>query len=422
MENANGSCGSASGVGTFNAPTANLCANGSSPSVNVGGENWTWTCAGTGNGTSATCTAPTCSGATCLFVVDGGNHRVAVYNTMGGYVGQFGQNDLHSPTGVTVDAQDTVWVMDTSYPASAPSSGGSDHLMGYRFNSTTGNYALWNQIGTSGRLNGQLFAPFAVTTDSDNNIWVADSGNSRVEAYLGFGRTYTLGNGQTITYPSSSAGGVFEQIGGTASACGNSAGACACYNLPPYNTCPSNAGSGAGQMSWPSAIAIYPNGNLIVVDTFNNRVEVYGTVKSSPQSQFHDGAFLEQFGSNALGFTSGSNEASGVAVDSSGYIWVSDFNNNRLVQFNGGGTVLQETASTHLSNPEGIAFDPTNNVLWVVNFGSNIVTEFDLSGNFKATVGQSGAYGNNPAVDGLPTGVGGGYPGLLSPHGIAIGH
>ncbi len=53
----NGSCGPANGVPTTSAPSANLCSPGT-PSTPSGTGPWTWTCAGSNGGTTASCSAP----------------------------------------------------------------------------------------------------------------------------------------------------------------------------------------------------------------------------------------------------------------------------------------------------------------------------------------------------------------------------
>jgi hypothetical protein len=56
----NGACGSANGKPTQTAPRTGLCASGVA-SVVAGTGPWTWTCAGTGGGSSASCSAPVAS-------------------------------------------------------------------------------------------------------------------------------------------------------------------------------------------------------------------------------------------------------------------------------------------------------------------------------------------------------------------------
>jgi hypothetical protein len=53
----NGVCGSANGVAVSSAPTTNLCSAGTTSAVTGTGP-WTWTCAGSNDGTTASCSAP----------------------------------------------------------------------------------------------------------------------------------------------------------------------------------------------------------------------------------------------------------------------------------------------------------------------------------------------------------------------------
>jgi parallel beta-helix repeat protein len=55
---ANGACGSANAAAATSAPSANLCNSGTASAVTGSGP-WTWTCAGSGGGTTASCEAPT---------------------------------------------------------------------------------------------------------------------------------------------------------------------------------------------------------------------------------------------------------------------------------------------------------------------------------------------------------------------------
>jgi hypothetical protein len=56
----NGACGSANGVGTSAAPTTGLCSAGTASAVSGSGP-WTWSCAGSNGGTTASCSAPLAS-------------------------------------------------------------------------------------------------------------------------------------------------------------------------------------------------------------------------------------------------------------------------------------------------------------------------------------------------------------------------
>lgn len=78
---ANGACGTANGVAVGVAPTANLCADASSPTVTSSASQFTWTCNGVNGGANASCAAPRTY--TVTPSVSGGNGTA----TGGGVVG-----------------------------------------------------------------------------------------------------------------------------------------------------------------------------------------------------------------------------------------------------------------------------------------------------------------------------------------------
>src|SRR5947209_9395470 len=85
------------------------------------------------------------------------------------------------------------------------------------------------------------------------------------------------------------------------------------------------AGSAAGQLSVPFGVAVDSSGDVFVADTANNRVQTFDAT----------GAYVSQFGSGVI---AGSGEGqfsgpSGVAVDSSGDVYVADRGNDRVEKF-----------------------------------------------------------------------------------------
>jgi streptogramin lyase len=68
---------------------------------------------------------------------------------------------------------------------------------------------------------------------------------------------------------------------------------------------------------------------------------------------------------------------SGIAVDASNNVWVTDYNNSALVEFNPQGTITPnpDLIPTDFSDPNGVAID-ANGSKWVANFGSNDFTRY----------------------------------------------
>ena len=120
-----------------------------------------------------------------------------------------------------------------------------------------------------------------------------------------------------------------------------------------------------GQFSSPVAVAVDNKaGYVYVVDSTANYVYKFTNT----------GAFLTKWG----GFGSGNgqfNLPAGVAVDSLGNVYVTDFNNNRFQKFDCNGTFLDKSAIGQISSPRGISVD-TKGTVFVVDTISNCVCKF----------------------------------------------
>ena len=113
-------------------------------------------------------------------------------------------------------------------------------------------------------------------------------------------------------------------------------------------------GSGAGQFSRPTTVAVDSTSKVYVGDAGNNVVEKFDA----------SGTFL--------GTTDGSStpqgrysSLAGVAVDQSGNLWTADGSTNNIDEFNAGGTFLQQWNDTH-GSPTAIAVDSANNAVYLI--------------------------------------------------------
>lgn len=104
---------------------------------------------------------------THLFVLEAGNHRIQHYNDQGDYLGSFGQTDdpkceLQEPQAMTM-ASGLVFVADT----------GHDRVAVFAAD------GRWVREVREPEMRG----PMGVAADADGNLWVADTGNSRLLKY-----------------------------------------------------------------------------------------------------------------------------------------------------------------------------------------------------------------------------------------------
>lgn len=234
-----------------------------------------------------------------------------------GEFGEFGDDpgQLARPSGVAFDGDGLVYVTDedanrvtlfTIDPKEVAANGGPPVIIRQGMDIVqAGRYV--SHWGVEGRGDGEMNGPAGMVFDHEDNVYIADSRNNRVQKFTKDGQF--LGKW-------------------------------------------GSHGTGDGEFDLPWGITIDPDGNVFVADWRNNRIQ-----KFTP-----DGEFLASYGSSGdeLGQF---NRPTSVAVDKDGDIYVSDWLNDR-VQIIGtdgrfvsvlyGDSTLSKWALEGLSRPTGV--------------------------------------------------------------------
>jgi DNA-binding beta-propeller fold protein YncE len=141
------------------------------------------------------------------------------------------------------------------------------------------------------------------------------------------------------------------------------------------------SGSGKGEFDSPSGIAVDANGNILVADTNNGRIE-----KFSPT-----GTFLSIIGTKGSGHGQ-LGEPNGIAIDRAGNIYVAEVAHNHRVQKLGrDGTFIAEWKGPELGfyGPRRIAIGPDDSI-YVVDQGHTRIIKFSPDGGVLSTWGSKG--------------------------------
>ena len=201
--------------------------------------------------------------------------------------------------------------------------------------------------------------PQSVALDSSGNLYVADTGNSRVLFYPAGMTTATQVYGQ---------GGSFTSDTG---------------------------GVGTGGLSSPFALALDSNGNLYVADSGNNRVLFYPAGSTTATQVYGQGGSFTSNAQNNGGVSANSLfSPQAVVVDSGGNLYVADYFNSRVLFYPSGSTTATrvygqggsftsnnpQTDANSLNNPAAVALDNTGN-LYVADKSNNRVVEYGPFGN-----------------------------------------
>jgi hypothetical protein len=158
-----------------------------------------------------------------------------------------------------------------------------------------------------------------------------------------------------------------------------------------------SSGSGSGEFTVPSDLAVEPGtGNILVADTGNNRVEVFAP----------DGSVI---GTYLTTIDTGAGSAPvGIAIDqSTGAIYVSESGDNEITRFvsDGAPTPTYTKDASFTSPAQGsaagevgsfaaaLAVDPVNHDLLVADPGNNRVSRYTASGTFVSSFDGSDSAG-----------------------------
>jgi DNA-binding beta-propeller fold protein YncE/cbb3-type cytochrome oxidase subunit 3 len=140
-------------------------------------------------------------------------------------------------------------------------------------------------------------------------------------------------------------------------------------------------GTGKGEFDLPTGIAVDRNGNFLVADTNNGRIEKFAPA----------GTFLDVIGTKGSG--QGQLSApNGIAVDSTGNIYVADGSNHRVQKLNADGKLIAEWKGPGAGfyGPRRIAIGPDNSI-YVVDQGHTRVVKFAPDGEVLTVWGTKGS-------------------------------
>ena len=244
-----------------------------------------------------------------VYIVDTLNVRIRKVDTAGvittfagtgapgdtGDTGQATAAQVNAPFGIAVDGAGNVYIADTF-----------NHRI--RKVDTAGVITTFAGTGAAGDTGdtgqataAELNLPFDVDVDAAGNVYIADTGNSRIRKVDTAGVITTFAGTGVATF-----GGDSGQ-------------------------------ATAAQLNGPTGVAAGPAGNVYIADSGNDRVRKVDA----------GGVITTVAGTGVPGFSGDTGQAtaaqldepSGVAVDAAGNVYIADFNNSRVRKVNAAGVI-----------------------------------------------------------------------------------
>ncbi len=350
-----------------------------------------------------------------LYIADSGNHKIRrvaggkISTVLGtGVSGLSSPNQLSTPTAVVIDAAGNMYVADfgnkrvrkitTAGVVSTIAVAAKDLFLESSGSLIVANGANAYRVFASGVVTtiagdgsylfrgdgglanqARLNAPSGVALDSSGNLWISDTGNSRVRMVNANGQIGTqAGGGGLPTSP----------IGISADVTGNvfiaDAAAYRVEELPAKVSAildvAGNGTPGAGidgipatasSLATPNAVAAGPGGAFYIADTGNAKIR---RVSSS-------GIITTLGGSGAF------NHPSALCVDANSNVYIADTGSNRILLLTPGGQVSTIAGPAQLLQPRGVAVDPAGNV-WISDTGNHRVLVLPPGGSLMIVTTQ----------------------------------
>lgn len=291
-----------------------------------------------------------------LYVIDISNRCVQKFTSDGEFITAFGSEYLGNPTGIAINSQDQIYIVDEYYPEPV-----------FIFNSDGELISHWSN--GFGELPGQFAYPESVAIDSADFVYISDTYNQRVQKFDPNGN-YITSWGESI--------------------------------------------SGLGEFNEPEGMTIDDNNNILIADARNNRIQKFtldGTFIESwgNENQFqtprdiasdqygfyyvadHDWGRIQKLNSDgeiidSWGFGSGIFPISIAINRDLERIYVSENGNSRIVVYDYDGNFLFSWGSWGEEDGQfrfqtGISIDNLGYV-YVLDSQNNRFQKFDANGQF----------------------------------------
>ena len=345
--------------------------------------------------------------------------------------------NFNNPIGVATDSTGNVYVADTSNQIirKVTSAGAVSTLAGTG-SATTPTIGSANGTGAS----ASFYTPSGISVDVNNNIFVADTNNRAIRKIItttgavstfagatGIGSLDGNGSSAGFNLPS---GAVSDSVGNLYVVDTNNhiirkitpSGAVSTYAGRPGISGYSEGSGSNALFNSPGGLAIDNVGNLYVADTGNHRIRYI-----IPTPGASTGTTSLFAGSGAATFAEGKGASASfynprsVVTDSAGNVYVVDRDNQRIRKIIADGTVSTLAGSgtatfadgkgvaASFNGPWGIAIDSTG-ILYVADRNNHVIRKITTAGDVSTIAGKAGIQGSAD---------GGGVARFNAPQGIA---
>ncbi|SEF78796.1 hypothetical protein SAMN05421819_1211 [Bryocella elongata] len=281
---------------------------------------------------------------------------------------------LNNPSAVAIDSTGSAWVANVAGAATKLS-------------------PLGEPAAGNGFADASLYESYGVAIDAQDNAWITNT-ESQSGVNGGDGSVTKLNSaGQVLSGTGYVDGGIYFPAAIAVTPAGKLW--VADYGQASATLLNADGTSAAGTAAYVSASLPYP-------------VAVAADAAGDAWFAAYGAAVHVTAGGSVTPYACCHDAPSGIALDPSGNVWITDYDASSLLEMNAGGTILQTlTGSGGLAFPQSLAIDGAGNV-WVTNFQSRTLSGFSASsaGSLSTALATATGFGSDA--------------GLAQPAGVAI--
>ena len=371
-----------------------------------------------------------------LYIADTDNHRIRKVDStgtittiagtgeswFGGDGGPAVQARLDSPLGVAVDSGGNIFIADTDNHRirKVDSAGTITTIAGAGGNV----YGFGGDGGPA--VQARLYRPGGVAVDSTGNLYIADTRNNRIRKVDSTGTITTIAGTGVSGFGGDGGAAVQAGLSNPRGVAVDGVGNLYIADTGNHRIRKVDSTGVITTIEWkrletPEAVAVDGVGNLYIADTDNHRirrVDSTGTITTiAGTGESGDG------GDGGPAIQATLYYPRGVAVDSTGNLYIADTRNNRIRKVDSTGTITTIAGTgfggdggpanqASISSPGGVAVDGGGN-LYIADSTNHRIRKVDSTGTITTIVGTGGG---GDSGDGGPAG----QAKLYYPRGVAV--